>query len=303
MDHVTEGLWEVFSRKLKSPKTKTYYYHDIHEYEGFSGMPFYSSGPEEAGAYYEKLRRSISEGAVTGGTVLRKFKVLSRFSSEILKMEDYPKDARMKEDLFRPYIAFLRVYDRVSHAKTVPVSKIDTFLSFCRNDLLLYAAVSVVCRMGLSVPEVCRIRCMDIFREGSGEWYVSILRKQKRYMVLIPSDVKKILLQYETGCRIPMGSGTEAYFLYKNRIPLTERVLEKTVQKTAKEAGIPGYSLRDIRNSSAVLMFAYGADDTDVSSQLGVQEQSVKRYRTALTDRDISLYASEFVNLRVLPPC
>lgn len=301
MDENTQKLWEKFSTSLKNPKTKAYYRHDICEYACYIRKPFYNSLEEDVEKYYKKLRTDISENRVTGGTVLRKYKVLSRFSAKCLCMEEYPKEALMKENLFLPYISFLRIYDRTNYAKTLSISGIDRFLSFCRDDLLLYAAVTVVCRIGLSVPEVCRIKCMDIFREGSGNWYFSLVRKKQKYMVYIPSDVKEVLLQYESRCRAPATDGSEAYFLYKNKIPLSERVLEKKIQKVAKEAGIPGYSLRDIRNSSAVLMFAYGAEDTEVSDQLGVQVQSVQRYRTGLTDMEISQQASDLVNLRVLP--
>lgn len=301
MDETTLILWEIFSCHLKD-KTKAYYLHDIKEYISFCNKPIFNTNEFDVEKYYQKIRMDIAEGNISGGTALRKFKVLSRFVSECITMKEYPENAILKNNLFFPYMAFLKIYDRNKDGKKIAVSDIDKLLSACKEDLLLYAAVTLSYRLGLSSPEICSIKKKDLFQEGNGNWYISILRKSGRYMIYIPSDVRNILDMYENKYRGEPSSDNEPYFLYKNKIALSVRILEMRIQEVAEAAGLEGYSLRDVRNSAAALMFAYGVPEVDIASQLGIQQQSVRRYRAGLTDRDVSQQASGLVHLKVVVP-
>lgn len=302
MDKIELDFWDHFVKRLKNEKAKAYYLNDINEYVYFSQKKFYDTGSLEAERYYKKIKADIAKREITGSTALRKFRVLSKFASECIAMEEYPKNAKMKENVFLPYVSFLSVYDQAKEGKTIAISDVDTLLAACKEKFILYVIVTLVYRLGLSVPEICRILYRDLVKIENGEWYFSLLRNKYRYMIFIPSDVKDVLKTYEQEYRPPYKNSNESYFLTKSGKNLSVRSLERRIQRVAINAGIPGISLRDVRNSAATLMFAYDAETGKVAEQLGIQYQSVERYRIGLTDRDVSNQASDFVNLQVVNP-
>ena len=306
MDSISMEIWERFSRKLKSEKTRNYYLFDINEYSEMIGKPFYMGRKEDVEGYYEKMRRAISEHEIAGSTVLRKFRVLSRFSSEAMKMDIYPKQAVMRRNLFLKYVSALQSYNQREKARKMEVKQIDRLLEGASSDLTLYTIIAMIYRLGMSAPEICRLSCKDIFKEEGTAWYVSVNRKRHKYMISIPDDLRKIMEKYEKKYRCWEEGADTPYFPNEGARNTTkwmsERVLEMRVKEIADRCHLPGITLGDTRNSAAVLMFAYDADVQEVADQLGIRKTNVYRYKTHLTDHDISTQASEFVNLRVCLP-
>lgn len=304
LDQKSLEIWNQFSKQLKSEKTKQYYLNDLSEYSSIIGKPFFMSLRGDAEEYYEIMRRRIEEKEIAGSTVLRKFKVLSKFTNDALNMDIYPRDALLVSNLFVKYVAILKKYDQAKRARKMGVSQLDQLLGAAVEDKMLYAIITMAGRLGMSVPEICRLLYREIFRDGE-EWYIEVLRNKKRHILQVPKDVKRVMQNYEDAYGLRNMPADAPYFQNFNiqeekPRALSERVLENRIKKLAESCDLDGFSLRDVRNSAAVIMFAYGADVSEVAWQLGVQEKSVERYKSYLTDQDIFEQASSLVNLQVV---
>ena len=306
LDEKSIELWEQFSPILRSNKAKGYYLNDIREFSFAINKPFYMATQNDVAQYYEKMRYEIAEKEIAASTVLRKFRVLSRFANEATKMDIYPKDAAMRRNYFIQYVAMLRRYDTARRARKMNINQIDRLLGSAAEDPVLYTIIALICRLGMSVPEVCGLSGKDIYKGNGESWYIGIIRNKKRYLVYVPEDVRRILEKYEKISNSGRVDSSEPYFKNpygkKCNKRMSERSLEMKIKALADANGLSGCSLRDMRNSAAVLMFAYGVTENDVANQLGLKPGSVFRYKTALTDREISEQASSFVNLQICTP-
>ena len=78
--------------------------------------------------------------------------------------------------------------------------------------------------------------------------------------------------------------------------------ISRLLKKYEKKAGIPSYSAQNIRNTCGFNLFAYGADEEQTASRLGVTGVQIRRYRQAGYREQLQLEAEKLVKLRAEPP-
>ena len=74
------------------------------------------------------------------------------------------------------------------------------------------------------------------------------------------------------------------------------------MKKYTQLAGIPAYSAESIRNTCAVTMFAYGATNKQVASQLGITQVQIQRYKNLSYKENLMKEANSLVKIKITPP-
>jgi integrase len=84
--------------------------------------------------------------------------------------------------------------------------------------------------------------------------------------------------------------------------PLNGKYLERLMNRICLKAGVNHYTAYDIRNSSAALLFAYGAEEDEVAGQLGIGIKFVQRYNKESFNKEAIQDAGRLVALSVKLP-
>jgi len=129
--------------------------------------------------------------------------------------------------------------------------------------------------------------------------YLWVTKGRKRKLILIPDDASDILLQYMES----NGSKTGTC-IFRNiwGNPLTPRTLQKGIDRIRQEACIAGYTLYDMRNTSAAVMFAYGAESDGIAQQMRIGKLEVWRYFNAVICGNLQKETWRYKSMDVRPP-
>lgn len=299
MDEITQKYWDLFAPELKRESTRRQYLSIITEITNFTGHPFWQLDAKDAAEFYEKHKRLIIGQKYKGSTVYKKFLILHRFSEFIIKNRQLlPDKTTYPLNPFRVYLYYLKQYDQKNDCTVISLSEMDCILNAAKDDILAYTVISLIYRTAIRPNDLCRLKIGDFRNDPSGT-YMRIIRDNYVHDIYVPDDMVSILDLYAKILYVNLKDLSRPLFLNSRKSPLNDKYLERLMERICEKAGITHYTPYDIRNSSAALLYAYGATDEEVANQLGIGIRFVQRYHSDAISNEVSRPANKMVNLQI----
>lgn len=180
-------------------------------------------------------------------------------------------------------------------SKLPTLEQINSILQKCEREPVLYAALSLIIRCGLSVGELSKLRqdCF-ILDDANHAAIVFSYRKSQRY-VKIPDDVLEILDHYWNS----QVHNDSYLFENKSKHPMQVRDFERLYRKNMGTDF--EYTLSDIRNSCLAIYYASGATSKEVEQYVGTKQYSwLRKYEKVIPE--LSLAPCDYSNLYIKLP-
>lgn len=288
---ILKQIFPDFTKHFRNDVSSRIYFADLCEYLNFCKKDILQTEEKDADSYYNALMKRIRNGELKHSTVKKKIKELHKFSDFITENRDMYEIPSNFDNYFYKYAVNYFSEDIVP--ETISVKELDALFSAAQDDWMEYTILTLVCRMGLKSTQVMELREEDIILEQDNG-YISISKNDIRY---IPEDVAAILHSYKK-MRKP-----NPYFFFNSRgNKLNNVYLHRMMRKLTGQAHIKEYSVQDLRNLCACIMFSYEANDKQVARQLGITQLHVKRYENVSISYQLGKEANDLVNFRVKPP-
>lgn len=193
------------------------------------------------------------------------------------------------------YIEFPEPAKDITTEHVLTFSEVDVLLSTIQ-DKQMYLMVSLVITCGLSVKEIIELKPTQLILDDKLQLFISLKDKKKvfRY-ILVPDTIKEALLEHAEAVK----GKDEKVFVNKHGKPLTRRVLELHVQDQMNEAGLSGWTMRDLRNTASFYMLQGGASKTQAAAQLGICERWMLRFQQAVEEMDVQAGEYNCIQIRM----
>ena len=287
-----QQLWLDFTAHFKSETTEKSYAADVGEIMMFSGKDFREIRKRDVQEYFDSMQNKITQKVMKPGTVAKKFRELHSFAKYICENKEKYHTDESFEDFFYPYLK--RLEKQKKFAKSIPVDHIDQLLQAAQDDIRAYTLIIMLYRVGLTSTEIIRLKPEDlaIFENGM---YVAVIGRRR--LCYVPEDAVKVLEKYLEQRE------DRTYLFYNSRgNQLNLMYISRLLEKLSRKAQIPKYSAVSIRNTCGVNLYAYGAQDSQVATQLGVTRMQVRRYNNQIYQDQLQSAANKLVMIKVTPP-
>lgn len=182
----------------------------------------------------------------------------------------------------------------ITAEQILSADNIDTLLQAAGSDTQMYLILSLVLVCGFSTSELISIKPNQLVLDKDGRLSVSFVKRNNelRY-VKVPDSLKdKLLLHAEPAVR-----DNREIFLNKQGKAYTRRVLDYTVRAFLDKAGLPGWTLSDLRNTASFYMLSGGASLSQTAEQLGISERWMYRYNKVVEEMNVQ--ASDYSLIRI----
>ena len=294
-------IFPSFLNQLKAEGTRKNYYSAVVHLCNHVGKDFLLISAADAREYFSKFETGAflkpNGKCYSSSTVSLKLFYFRSISTYILQnavlfgMEDYTS----------PF-TFLEAAEPVPvvNATEFPsLTLIDRLLSVADAQMRLILALTIRC--GLTTSEIVSLTPAHLsYHDGLVDiCFRSVTNKKNDRIVHVPEDVSELLTSY-----LSMTGVQPTVFCNIRRKPLTSRVLENMFHRLKEDAGIDTQiTLQKLRTMNICYMLAGGATPEAVSSQLGISERWMHRYKNAADDvfyRSELDQASEYSHLRIV---
>ena len=282
-------IWNEYAKTFKRDVTVQSYKSDVIEFTDFIEKDFIDVRHEDVERYYIELDSRVRERKLAPSTMAKKIRELNSLSSFIYNHKETLGVTATYQNHFQEYIYL--VEERSEQANSIPIDEINQLLTAAENDIQSYCIISMIYRMGLSSTEICSLDLSDICVYENGV-YLNV--KNRKNKLFVPEDVYKIILKYlKDKCsdrilvrkgewkstRNSLNEGQNAlFFNYRGR-RITKKNIFNMMRKTCNRAGITPCSAEALRNSYAFTVNSYNVDSRDLALEMGISEESLKRYR------------------------
>lgn len=269
-DYTFENIWKQFAIRFQHKNSASSYFSDISEYCDFCKKDFLETNNKDAKDFHTNLMNKYENGILKFTTLKKKMRVLNVFSNFIVdnrEIYDVPKS------FSNFFIEQTKYYFSEDEVKRIPSEKeMEDILKQAESNLMFYTIILLVYKVGLKPSQICALQKKDVVKNKDG-YYLKVKEKKEIKEKAITGDLSKILKQY-------LCEREDVQFLFYNsqKRKTNERYLQRMMSKVSKNVGYE-YTLRDVRNSCAVMMFKNGATQKEVESQLGITNVHVKRYK------------------------
>ena len=287
-----EKIWPDFSAHFRSPSTAASYESDIREVMEYFKRDFWKVREAEVETYFRWMEHKVEQGILSGATVAKKFRELHSFAEFACENRERYRLGKGYQDYYQPYLK--RMEKQEPYARSVPAGHVDRLLAAAQEDLMAYGIILLLYRAGLTSTEIIWLRPGDLTVYDNGVYAAVRGRKEQ---CLIPEDVFAVLRKYLETC-----PGQPFLFCSSRGNQMNLMGISRLLKKYEKKAGIPSYSAQSIRNTCGFNLFAYGADEEQTASRLGVTGVQIRRYRNAGYREQLQLEAEKLVKLRAEPP-
>lgn len=287
-----QQIWQDYIAHFRSETTVKTYEADIGGFMMFFNKDFRMLTQDDVKKYYEFMQERVEQKVVKPGTVAKKFRELHSFAEYVCEnREKYHVGAEF-DDFFYPYLKKLEKQKKF--AKTVSIDQIDGLLKAAEDDLQAYLILVLLYRVGLTSTEIVGLKLEDFALYENG-MYVSV--EGRKPLCYVPEDAQVVLEKYLEE------SERKEYLFYNRRgNQLNLMYISRLLEKLAKKAGVPKCSAESIRNTCGVTLYAYGANASQVASQLGVTKLQIHRYKNEAYADDLQKAANHLVKVKVEPP-
>lgn len=287
-----EKIWPDFSEHFRSPTTAGSYVSDIQEIMDYFQKDFWLIREAEVEVYYRWLENKVKQGDLSPGTMAKKIRELHSFADFACGRKKQYRIGKEYRDYYQSYLRLLE--KQAPYAKSVPPEHLDRLLEAAQEDLTAYGIILLLYRAGLTSTEITWLRPQDLILYQDGA-YASV--KGRRELCYLPEDVFGVLEQY-----LLERPGQPFLFLSSRGNQLNLMMISRLLKRYERKAGIPSYSAQSIRNSCAFTLFAYGADEEQTASRLGVTGVQIRRYRQEGYRENLQREAEKLVKLKAEPP-
>lgn len=288
---LTLSAWLDFSKRLEAVSRNSYC-GDINEYMDFCRKDLLETKRIDADRYYEYLLSKVRDAKMKATTMGKKIREIHKFSEYIAHEKAKYQAPGVFEDFFYEYLIRLVSADQL--VSPVPVEHLDALLKVAESNPMYYTMLVLFGRMGLSSTEVCALKPNDLVSDPNG---VFIILRESDEMRYVPEDAAAVLEHY-----LSLRKDCEYLFYNRSQNKLNVQYCHLMMKKLTKEAGVPGYSARDLRNTCGSILFAYGAKPEQVATQLGITQMHIKRYDNVLYTDNLSKTANDLVKIKIEPP-
>lgn len=287
-----EKIWPDFLDHFKSPVTAASYASDIKEIMEHFQRDFWMIREVETATYFQWMENRVKQGDLSPATMAKKFRELHSFAGFACENREKYRIGKGYRDYYRPY---LRLTEKPApFARVVPPEHIDRLLAAAEEDLTAYGLILLLYRGGLTSTEITWLRPEDFILYEDG-MYAAV--RGRRELCYIPEDAAQMVKWILEGAR----RGTYLFTSSRgNQLSLMQ--ISRILKKYERMAGIPSYSAQSIRNSCGCTLFAYGADEEQTASRLGVTGIQIRRYRQEGYREKLQREAENLVKLRADPP-
>ena len=291
-EKMSQQIWEDFIAHFKSDTTIHSYQSDICEFCDYIDKKFIGIKNLDVQKYFEWLLNRVEQQELKPATMAKKFRECHSLAEYMSVNREKYKVEEGFEDYFYPYLT--RVAKQEKLAKSIPIEEIDKLLEVSQRDIATYIILILLYRIGLSSTEIIEIKAGDIEQYSDG-YYVWI--KSRKEACYLPDDVVEILMKF-------LCQREDSEYLFYNRAgrQLNTMYISRLMKKYTSLAGISSYSAEALRNSCGFTMYAYGAKDKQVASQLGITQMQIKRYDDVRYKNNIQKQAQNLIKLKVEPP-
>ena len=285
-------IWQDFVAHFKSETTKASYQADIAEFIDYIKKDFTEATEQDVKKYFEFLQEKVKNQNIKPGTMAKKMRECHSFAEYICENKSHYHISHKFEDYFYPYLKQVARQDK--HAASIPVEHIDRILQAAQEDRMAYAILNLLYRTGLTSTEIIELQIRDLEEFADG-YYLWI--KNRNEAAFLAEDVITIIGYYlEERC------DNEYLFYNKQGRKLNTMYISRMMKKYTALAEVPAYSAEMLRNSCAFTMYAYGAVDKQVASQLGITQTQIRRYKNERYKTNIQKQAQHLVKIKVEPP-
>lgn len=287
-----EKIWPDFLEHFKSPTTAASYASDIREIMEYFQKDFWMIREKEADTYFRQMENRVKQGTLSPGTMAKKFRELHSFAAFACGHRKKYRIGKEYQDYYQPY---LRLTEKPApYARSVPPEHIDRLLAAAEEDLAAYVIILLLYRAGLTSTEITWLRPEDLILYEDGMYAVA---RGRRDLCYLPDDVARMVELLLEGT----SRGTYLFTSSRgNQFSLMQ--ISRMLKKYERMAGIPSYSAQSIRNSCGCTLFAYGADEEQTASRLGVTGIQIRRYRQEGYREKLQREAEKLVKLSAKPP-
>lgn len=291
-DKLTNTIWPDFTAHFQSESTSMSYLSDMKEIMEYNKKDFLELDSQDVAKYYNDLTKRIDAKMIQPSTALKKMREAHSFSEYIMENRTKYEIRPSFQDYFFPYLGKMEAQKKYAH--TVPVKDVDLLLEAAENDLMSYTIITLIFRMGLSSTEITELKVKDL---SVYENAVVLDLVSRRDSFFVPEDVVEVL-----SCYLEHHTDQEYMFYNKRGSCLNTMYISRMMKKYTEKAGIPSYSARDLRNTCATAMFAYGAGEKQVADQMGTTCIQIRRYKNISYKDSLKKEAADLVKLKIQPP-
>lgn len=296
MKQDTLKIWKLFSKRFRNANSCNVYFGDINEFLDYCKKDFLDITQIDADQFYHYLHEKVKQDLLRLTTVKKKIKELHKFSDFIIEIaqQELVKIPHTFDNFFYRYAV---QYFAEEEIKKVPtLTEIDKLMDVAKNDIMTYTILAIVERIGLKSTDICNLKPNDIIRDGK-ESFLIIKRKKEREIRLIPEDVWIILEDY-------LNHRLHYEYLFYNKWgkKLNTQYFHLKMRTLTEQAGVPHYSLKDLRNVCGIVLFAYGVKPKQVAQQLGITTMHVGRYDKESYGKNMMKEVDKLVHLKIMPP-
>lgn len=287
-----ERIWPDYIKHFKSSTTAASYRADVQEFMEFCAKDFLGMDRKDAERYYLYLKERQKQNILGAQTVAKKIRELHSFAGFI----ESNKAAYEVDEAFQDY--FCHLLDGLERqerlAGSIPVEHVDALFKAAEGNLMAYTIFTLLYRVSLSSTEIAGLRIEDFAAYDDGMYVAAGNRTEPCF---VPADAAEVLERY-----LEKESAEGYLFRNSRKKKLNVMYISRLMKKYTLQAGIPGYSAQELKNSCAFTLFAYGAGPEETARQLGITVTQIKRYCGRSYRENMMRKANELVKLKVEPP-
>jgi site-specific recombinase XerD len=216
---------------------------------------------------------------------------LESFRDDLLGQDYTPKTVSRKLNAVKTFFRFLvregivsgNPAEDVSHPKIKP--SVPKFLSpleyralrdVVRDDARIYAIIELILQTGMRISEVSNLKIENIKKD---EIVIEAYATQPERTVPLNTPAKEAIDQYQ---KVRPKTDSPYLFVSKNGNPLAVRNIRAAIDRYMEKAGVPDYSVNDLRTTFIVENLKDGVD-------LVLLSQIVGHKRLSTTERYLEL--------------
>lgn len=242
----------VYLQRYQNVRTQSEKWNLVRLFCEFCHKDFLEIDGSDVSLYFNDMERRIANGTLSASTYQSRKSILVTLSNYIV--EEYP-------DLcFENHFVHTSIYNvsgsiRPSHI--VSMSEVDAFLEASKDWPMMYTIISLVLRVSLTASEIVSLRECNV-QQVDGRLVIHFPRvgQRKERVIPLPPDVEQVLANYLCSSNYLDHVDEQRHLFYNTKgRPLSQRILDSSVKKVMKKAGLDaGYTLRDIRSRSILDM-------------------------------------------------
>lgn len=237
---------EDFCYTLKTQQTKNDYKREIIRFMEHIEKDFLNVTRIDCERYVEFLKTKVHDKEFSTATAEKKVSYLMSFFNHIEKNKEKYQLPEYFCNHFKNISKPAASRD-VSLDKIISLKELDKLIHVAKNNLRNYTTYMLIFTTGIKLKELLNLKWIQFIEDREGNVGIELMNDDNsiRYIKVHP-DVWQLLLQYKEISKLE----NPIYVFHGPKgQKLTARTFQYALQKDCEEAGIPKYTLSDLRHS------------------------------------------------------